>query len=149
MANVHDVAAAILKFHGRPMSAMKLQKLVYYSQAWNLAWTNQALFDDRIEAWRNGPVTTSLYRAHRGMFEVSDWPQGDPTRLSPNESAVVGAVVSTYGPLSARALSDQTHRERPWKISRGSVAEGERSNAVISPSVMRDYYRALSQAHST
>ena len=32
MANVFDVAAYILKKHG-PMTAMKLQKLVYYSQA--------------------------------------------------------------------------------------------------------------------
>lgn len=35
MASVFDVAAYVLEKMG-PMSAMKLQKLVYYSQAWAL-----------------------------------------------------------------------------------------------------------------
>src|SRR6267142_182405 len=33
----HDVAAFILKQRGE-MTAMKLQKLVYYCQAWSLVW---------------------------------------------------------------------------------------------------------------
>ncbi|MDY6993563.1 MAG: hypothetical protein SVR94_13310 [Pseudomonadota bacterium] len=36
MVNVFDVAAFILRELGE-MSAMKLQKLIYYSQAWSLA----------------------------------------------------------------------------------------------------------------
>ena len=32
-----DVAKYILKEHGE-MTAMKLQKLVYYCQAWSLVW---------------------------------------------------------------------------------------------------------------
>ncbi len=50
MANVHDVSAYILK-HWGPMTAMKLQKLVYYSQAWGLVWDEEPLFPERIEAW--------------------------------------------------------------------------------------------------
>ena len=65
MANALDVAAAILKRTG-PIPAMKLQKLVYYSQAWSLVWDDRPLFKDRIEAWANGPVIPNLYRAHRG-----------------------------------------------------------------------------------
>ncbi|WP_374197847.1 Panacea domain-containing protein [Rhodococcus sp. BP-332] len=122
---------------------MKLQKLVYYSQAWHLAWTNRALFDDHIEAWANGPVTVSLYRHHRGQFEVADWPLGDSRKLTASESAVVKTVVEAYGPLSARVLSDQTHREDPWRLARGTSKAGERSDAQISPSLMRDYYRSI------
>ncbi|WP_373453558.1 MULTISPECIES: Panacea domain-containing protein [unclassified Rhodococcus (in: high G+C Gram-positive bacteria)] len=130
------------------MSTMKLQKLVYYSQAWHLAWTNRALFDDQIEAWANGPVTVSLYRHHRGEFEVAVWPLGDSGRLSTSESAVVKTVVETYGPLSSRVLSDQTHREDPWRLARGPSKAGERSDAQISPVVMRDYYQSIPRTAS-
>ncbi|MDY6802276.1 MAG: DUF4065 domain-containing protein, partial [Cyanobacteriota bacterium] len=55
MVKVMDVAAYILKKLG-PLSAMKLHKLLYYSQAWSLVWDEQPLFSERIEAWANGPV---------------------------------------------------------------------------------------------
>ena len=37
MASVYDVAAYILEKQGA-MTTWKLQKLVYYSQAWSLVW---------------------------------------------------------------------------------------------------------------
>ena len=42
--SVHDVAAYILQKHG-PMTTMKLQKLVYYAQAWGLVWDDCPLFN--------------------------------------------------------------------------------------------------------
>jgi uncharacterized phage-associated protein len=50
MANVFDVATYILEQQG-PMTTWKLQKLVYYAQAWSLVWDDDALFDEEIEAW--------------------------------------------------------------------------------------------------
>ena len=47
---VHDVAAYILTVKGR-MPAVKLHKLLYYSQAWSLVWDDRLLFRARIEAW--------------------------------------------------------------------------------------------------
>jgi uncharacterized phage-associated protein len=55
MVSVDDVAAYILEQRG-PMSAMKLQKLVYYSQAWSLVWEDRPLFREEIQAWASGPV---------------------------------------------------------------------------------------------
>ena len=55
-----DVAAYILRKQGT-MPAMKLQKLVYYSQAWSLVWDDRPIFRDRIYAWANGPVIRNLY----------------------------------------------------------------------------------------
>ncbi|WP_429820290.1 Panacea domain-containing protein [Ensifer sp. B1-9] len=67
--NANDVAKYILRIKG-PMSAMKLQKLVYYCQAWSLVWDDRPMFDDRIEAWANGPVCVNLYNSHRGRYTV-------------------------------------------------------------------------------
>ena len=70
MNTVFDVAVYILRKTG-PISAMKLQKLVYYSQAWSLAWDESPLFINKIQAWTSGPVVRELYDVHRGMFTVS------------------------------------------------------------------------------
>ena len=142
----HDVAAAVLARYRRPMSAMKLQKLVYYCQAWHLVWTGRPLFRERIEAWANGPVVVDLFRRHRGRYEVSDWPTGDPSRLTAQQLATVESVVATYGPRSAQALSELTHAERPWTAARRGLRAGERSSAVIQHEQMRRYYSGLGGA---
>ena len=49
---------------------MKLQKLVYYCQAWSLVWDDMPLFESRIEAWANGPVVLDLYYRHRGQYWI-------------------------------------------------------------------------------
>ena len=65
MASALDVAQYILDRRG-PMTAMKLQKLVYYSQAWSIVWDDDVLFPERIWAWKNGPVVRELWEAHFG-----------------------------------------------------------------------------------
>lgn len=145
MASVHDVAAYILaKQH--PMSTMKLQKLVYYSQAWHLVWTKQPLFPERIEAWANGPVSPVLFAAHRGRYSVSDWPKGNPANLDMRAKVTVDAVLSTYGGLDAGKLSYLTHEEDPWKDARQGLRPTETSNVEITKDAMRDYYRRVSKA---
>ena len=67
MASAHDVARYIVR-QLAPLSTIKLQKLVYYSQAWHLVWEDAPLFDERVEAWANGPVVPEIYREHRGEF---------------------------------------------------------------------------------
>src|ERR1017187_7440558 len=98
MANVHDVSAYILK-HWGPMTAMKLQKLVYYSQAWGLVWDEEPLFPERIEAWANGPVVRELYDVHRGQFRVSANNLGDPDALNEDQINTVKAILKFYGKM--------------------------------------------------
>ncbi len=61
MAQLNDVARYILELQGGEVSTMKLQKLMYYSQAWSLVWDEKPLFDAHIEAWANGPVIRELF----------------------------------------------------------------------------------------
>lgn len=145
MATAHDVAAYILTKR-RPLSAMKLQKLVYYSQAWSTVWDDRKLFDERIEAWANGPVVPDLYQLHRGQFEIHEWPRGDPGALNGEERATVDAVTEYYGWRNAQTLSDMTHSEDPWRLARGGLPDGERGNREITPASMSEYYSSLQEA---
>ena len=61
MATAIDVMKYI-KAKKRLTGEVQLQKLVYYSQAWSLAWDGAPLFHDKIEAWRHGPVCRSIYK---------------------------------------------------------------------------------------
>ena len=143
MANVHDVAAYVLERSG-PVSAMKLEKLVYYCQAWSLVWDDRPLFKAKIEAWANGPVVPQLYRLHRKIFTVASWPAGDPTTLNDLERDTVNAVVSFYGKRPSQWLSDLTHSEPPWRNARLGIPSGAPCKHEITLSAMAEYYGSLS-----
>jgi len=147
MASVHDVAAYILRKQ-RMMTTMKLQKLVYYAQAWSLVWDDRRLFQAKIEAWAAGPVVPELYRIHRGKFKVAKWPKGDPKRLSPLEIETVDAVLNFYGKKSSYWLSNLTHQERPWRDARRGLGPGDRGNREIKPAAMAEYYGGLVAAEA-
>lgn len=147
MARVNDVAGYILERQGGHVSTMKLQKLVYYSQAWNLVWDEKPLFNARIEAWANGPVTRELYGKHRGEFtaNVNMFP-GDSDRLTADEKETIDTVLGAYGHLSGQQLSDLSHSERPWREARKDVADGASSTNEVSQEVMQDFYSAMQSA---
>lgn len=142
-ANVFDVAAYILKKVPK-CTHMKLQKLVYYSQAWSLVWEERALFLDRIEAWANGPVVPRLYQALKGEFIVPPSKiDGDPSVLSKQQRETIEAVVGYYGEHTAQWLSDLTHSEAPWMQARRSIPSGERGSIQIPLASMAEYYSSL------
>ncbi len=145
MANAHDVAAYILKRQGE-MSSMKLQKLVYYAQAWHLAWDEEPLFTEQIEAWANGPVCRVLYDEHRGEFSLAKWPLGRIGNLTTSQKASIDAVLQTYGSKPGAWLSELTHMERPWQEARGELPPGARGSREITQAAMAEYYGGLTGA---
>ena len=136
-----DVAEYILKKKG-PMPAMKLQKLVYYCQAWSLVWEERPLFHDKIEAWANGPVVRSLYSTHRLKYEVSTV-EGAPDRFGKDDRGTMDAVIGFYGDKSSQWLSDLTHMEDPWREARKGLQPGERGSREITHAAMAEYYDSL------
>ena len=146
MATALDVAKYILKKHGS-MTAMKLQKLVYYSQAWALVWDEEPLFHERIEAWANGPVVPSLFQKHRGQFrvDVDSLPEANSKALEKYQRETVDVVLGFYGNKSSQWLSDQTHKESPWAEARKGMKAGERGSREITHRAMADYYESLTE----
>lgn len=142
MANVHDVATYIIKKLG-PVTAMKLEKLVYYCQAWSLVWEDRPMFRARVEAWANGPVVPQLYRQHRGQFKVSALPLGDPDNLNKEDRTTIDSVLKFYGDKSSQWLSDLTHSEDPWRNARRGLPNGSPCNNEITTAAMAEYYGSL------
>lgn len=139
MINVFDVADYILKSIGGEISAMKLQKLCYYSQAWTLAWDGKELFPEEFLRWANGPVCKELFDIHRGMFFASPTII-DPMILSGNEFSKcqlrnIDQILEEYGRYAGSDLSEMTHREKPWLKTP--------KDEVISKELMKEYYSGL------
>ncbi|SRR6266481_913543 len=142
MVNVHDVAAYILKKQGQ-MSAMKLQKLLYYCQAWSLVWDEKPLFNAKIEAWANGPVVRTVYNCYKGSFVVSAPKLGNYSTLKPAQRDTVDAVLEAYGEKTAQWLIQLTHREKPWLDARIGLAPGDPGDQEITHESMAEYYSGL------
>ena len=148
MAQIQDVAAYILAKRG-PMTAMKLQKLCYYGQAWHLVWEERPLFEARIEAWANGPVIVDLYQMHRGRLTLtaSDI-NGDPDALGQGEIDTIDTVLGFYADMDAHQLSELTHREVPWRDARANagLSAMDRGTVEITQASMFEYYDSLTEA---
>lgn len=131
------------------MSTMKLQKLVYYTQAWSLVWDEKPLFNSRIEAWANGPIIPDLYNQHRGLFTatIDTFPE-DSEKLTEDEKETIDVVLGAYGHLNGQQLSDLSHSERPWREARKGVEDGASSTNEVSKEVMQEFYSAM-QSSST
>ena len=137
-----DVASYILKKMG-PMTTMKLQKLVYYCQAWSLVWDEEPLFHEKIEAWSNGPIVRELFNEHKNMFKISELPGGNPAKISEIQKDTIDQVLEYYGEKPSQWLSDLTHMEEPWKNARKGLAPGDKGFNEITLASMSQYYSSL------
>ncbi len=130
---------------------LKLQKLVYYAQAYHLATKKKTLFDDSIEAWVHGPVCRTLYSKYSsyGSREIpahksikAEEISGDAKKIKEIKE-ILDTVWDVYGSLSGPQLEYLTHKEEPWKEARkkANVKPWESSDEVISQTTMGKYYK--------
>ena len=143
-ATVLDVAKYVLDHTGQ-ITTMKLQKLVYYCQAWSLGWDGVPLFEEDFQAWANGPVCQELFERHRGRFVVDAGLLKDiPSyRFDANAVETMDSVLRFYGDKEPQWLSELTHKEAPWKEARAGIPLGVASSRVISKDSMQQYYGGL------
>lgn len=142
-----DVADYFLAFAnetGDPITNLKLQKLVYYAQAWHLANYSKPLFDDDFEAWVHGPVIRNLYFSYNkyGPSVIkSDLKIQDVERkFAPETMKFLQEVAEVYMPYGAYHLERMTHQEEPWNKARGHCAPDENCENIISKESMKEYY---------
>ncbi|MBP0019726.1 MAG: SocA family protein [Cyanobacteria bacterium SBLK] len=126
---------------GDTISPLKLQKLLYYAQAWSLVLREKPLFSEAIEAWVSGPVVREVWDEYK-TYKYYDIPQPDTENIefSEDEIEVLEEVWESYGELSARKLRDLTHSESPWLNARNGLEPAERSTNSISHEEMKAYY---------
>ena len=150
MVTAQDVADYIIwSSHesGSFISNLKLQKLLYYVQAWHLAVFQRPLFPEKFQSWVRGPAIPEIYQ----RYQTYRWRNIDeevkPPDLDPRTVAFMEEVLKEYGAMDARYLEQLACHEDPWLAARGDIAIDEPSTATIDEETMGVFYRwRLSEA---
>lgn len=120
-------------------SNVKLQKLLFYSQAMHLAVNKEPLFEEEIEAWPNGPVVREAYSFKRYNYIEKDHNYD----LSDDVLQILNVVNSVFGTLTGEELVETTHNEDPWLSKKDKITTT--NNPKISKNEMKKYYEPLKE----
>lgn len=135
MLTAKDVAAEIIRSSSEPLGRAKIMKLLYYAQAWNLAWTGKPLFSDSIEAWDMGPVVKSVWAELKHEQQVIYM-----STPGPADKAVIDSVTDYYGRFTGKQMIEMTHREDPWIHAYNPGPMGQSGIKKVEVSDMRKFF---------
>ncbi|HIS83083.1 TPA: DUF4065 domain-containing protein [Candidatus Scatenecus faecavium] len=101
----------------RPISNLKLQKLLYFLWIDYFKKNNCSLFNENICAWQFGPVVPEVY------YEFCSY-AGSPINkiydiviYNQNDSVIINNLIDKYIEFSASKLVEMTHKAfKPWSI---------------------------------
>jgi len=128
---------------GDNITHLKLQKLVYYADAWFLALYNKSLFKENFEAWVHGPVLTSLYQKFKDYgYNPINSPEEYSCNLPEEVKIHLDEIWEEYGSLSPKKLEILTHSEAPWKEARKNCSPIDYCSNNLSKDLMRTFYAA-------
>lgn len=154
--NIHDATDYLItqvRESGESLSNLKLQKLMYYVQAWSLAFDGKKFFDGEFQAWVHGPVSREIYdrfasakSLYAEITEEDIREEFTPASLTDDERKHIDNVLSVYGKLSGPQLEEMTHSELPWIEARGRLRSWERCENTISSISMERFYKARLEA---
>ncbi len=133
---------------------LKLQKLVYLCFADYLCDTDKKLFEDKIYAFKYGPVINTVYKKYKKYkynlidekkydidTTVSEMPAKSRILFAKDGTEKIISIDNTlkkYGNLSAAQLVDLTHRKNtPWSITHKSKF----TNSTIELEIIKQYHK--------
>ena len=150
MNSIHDIADYIIlrvksEDKGASLINLKLQKLLYYVQAWSYGINKKPMFTADFEAWIHGPVNREIYdRFNPTKYLYSEINPEDCQNknvvLSSEDAEFVDFILENYLKYSGAELERLSHSEQPWVKTRGDLGINERCDKVISPELMIEYY---------
>lgn len=132
--NVMDASLYIANYSNArfySISNLKLQKLLYFIQAYFLVEKGEPCFAENIEAWSFGPVVPKSYREFK-KFGGADIPctssylelkekkfeterkYFDPNIISPNDKNLINNVIDKFSNLSAGTLTQISLNQKLW-----------------------------------
>jgi uncharacterized phage-associated protein len=125
------------------INVYKLQKLVYYAQAWYLGVYGIPLFDRDFQAWIHGPVIPDLLEKYQRQFS---WEpiieQIEKPKIPQQIGEFIAEVAEAYFQYDDETLERIVCSEMPWLEARGKLPRDESCHAIISQESMKKYYSA-------
>lgn len=140
------VAANFIKLgieQNKPMTPMKLQKLIYLAHGIHLARFDVPLISDDVEAWSYGPVIRTVYDEFKiwGNRNITEVPesiaqQSHRDNLTEDELGTIQIAWDIAKDLTGPELSIWSHSvDSPWEKAYKSGG-----NRRIKREIIRDYF---------
>ena len=134
-------------------SHLKLQKLLYYIEAWHLVFFEQSIIDDNFEAWVHGPVSTKVWhrlKNHSKLYDglylkehlIDSTIQEVESYLAKDQIEFISDLLKEYGNKTSYYLENLVHSELPWLEARKGYKTDDKCTEVISKKIMKDYYQS-------
>lgn len=140
----------ILKHYG-PMSHLKLQKLLYYCDAYCLAYFGEELITDEFEAWVHGPVSRKVFNELKGQAVLyTDVAYSETAgmdvdmefeKLTTAQKELITDVLKQLSPWTGLELERATHSERPWQLARLGYDAAQPCHEIISKAEVAKFYK--------
>ena len=139
---------------GDTISHKKLQKLLYYVEAWHLVNFNNPILNEDFQAWVHGPVVPELYHKLKEFgfndlkvvndeFETVDGKINSiilKNKISDETIEFVYSVLDRYGSLTSFELELLSHSEAPWLEARQDYPPHKPCTNIISKDRMKAFY---------
>lgn len=154
--NALDIARYVIKYSNDQdygVSNLKLQKILYFIQAYFLIQTNHPCFKESIEAWDFGPVVPDAYKQYKAYggtdiptmesyisFDGDDIWKSKRVRFNKiciknEDKTLINKVVDKFSEYSATDLVTLTQHQAPW-VDAFSLGK----NNEISLDAIKDYF---------
>jgi uncharacterized phage-associated protein len=116
------------------ITAMKLQKLLYFAHGFHLAVFGAPLIGENFEAWKHGPVVKDIYETFSTFGKKHIKYDGSPNLSIDTKSIqLIRDTFKVYNRYSAGQLSKITHlKGTPW--------DGKNNYEVISNEEIKTYF---------
>lgn len=131
---------------GKQYTPMQLIKLTYIAHGWMLGLFDRSLFEDKVEAWKFGPVIPELYhniKSYRNNPITAPIPDVSDVSFERDELRVIDYVLKAYEQFDGVDLSKITHAKgTPWDQT---YPHGENSwdNFYIPNILIQNHYKKL------
>ena len=135
-----DIARYVIFYcdkYGHPISNLKLQKILYFIQAYFLFETNKPCFSDVIEAWDYCHIVPSVYKEYRiyGSSNIPCTDDGSEFRyIKDDDYDSLNRILAEVSKNTESQLAYITRHQSPWIDARKSVTKR------ITKKAIKDYF---------
>lgn len=137
-------------FDGDVITNLKMQKLLYFVYVWHLIKLGESCFEEKFQAWPNGPVLASVYQELKqfGALPIDIDFSGikkeeDLQSLTKELGAaknLIDEVYEKYATLTPFQLVSLTHQETAWNNARQGLKFDEASkNELNDKDILSQY----------
>lgn len=120
---------------GKPVSNLKLQKLLYFVQGEFYKVKGLPLFNDDFVARKVGPIVPEVYYEY-GVYGGTTLVNTYETNIKNPDKAIIDTVINKYIDVPVWKLIEMTHgKGTPWVL-----AYEEREEKIIPQSLFAEYF---------